>query len=99
MIQAYKFNKNATSDKPEILNGKTPQEFLKEKFLHQHSFGLTELHRYGNYKLAGWSFDFKPYLKLFVFRQYNTWQQAYAPNKTLLRKSIFGVIDKIVLVD
>ena len=52
--------------------------------------------KYGHYKLMGYVYDFKPYLKLYVYKQYGTWYEAYAPNKTLLRSVLGGKIDKII---
>lgn len=52
--------------------------------------------RYGNYKLMGYKYDFSPYLKKYVYKQYGQWKEAYAPNKTKLRAVIYGRIDKII---
>ena len=52
--------------------------------------------RYGYYKLMGYMYDFRPYLKKYVYKQYDSWFEAYAPNKTKLRSVIFGKIDKII---
>lgn len=51
---------------------------------------------YGCYKLMGYKYDFRPYLKKYVYKQYDSWFEAYAPNKTKLRSVIFGKIDKII---
>lgn len=51
---------------------------------------------YGYYKLMGYKYDFKPYLKKYLYKQYDSWCEAYAPNKTKLRSVIFGKIDKII---
>lgn len=40
--------------------------------------------------LMGWSFDFSDYLRRYVYFQYGSWQEWYAPNKTTLRKSFTG---------
>jgi hypothetical protein len=63
-----------------------------------HSF-LNNLQEYGYIKLMGYLYNVKPYLKKYVVNQYGSWRQYYAPNKTLLRKSIYGRIDKIVQVN
>lgn len=40
--------------------------------------------------LLGYSFDFRPYLRRYVYYQYGRWSEYYAPNRTLLRKSLYG---------
>lgn len=51
---------------------------------------------YGYYKLMGYKYDFRPHLKKYLYKQYGAWSEAYAPNKTSLRRVIYGKIDKIV---
>lgn len=95
-MEAYKFSSTATNERPDILQGKTEMDFLKSKYDHGCIFGLDNLHRHGCYKLAGWQFDFRPFMKRFVIKQYDSWQEYFAPNKTMLRKSFYGKIDRIV---
>lgn len=52
--------------------------------------------RYGYYKLMGYRYDFKPFLKKYLYKQYGEWHEAFAPNKTILRKVKYGKIDKII---
>ena len=52
--------------------------------------------KYGCYKCMGYRFDFTPYLKQYLYKQYGSWHEAYAPNKTKLRLVIGGRIDKII---
>ena len=59
---------------------------------------LDNIKRSGYSKILGYQYNLKPYLKKYVYKQYNSWYEAYAPNKTLLRKSTFGKIDKIIEV-
>lgn len=96
MIKAIKFS-NAETDKVDILNGLTPKDFLKRVYL-EGRFGLDNLKRHGKYLRMGWAYDFNPYIKTFVYKQYGTWSECNAPNKTLLRKVISGRIDKIIEV-
>jgi hypothetical protein len=93
-VQAYKFSQTAT-DTPTITID-NPVEFLKSKYTRGSIFGLDNLQRSGRYKLMGWSYDFRPYLKRFIVKQYGSWQDYYAPNKTALRSSIYGRIEEIV---
>ena len=97
-INSFKFSKTASAKPPDILNGKTVREFLEYNYDKGCFFGLDQLQRYANYKLSGWQFDFSAYLKLYLVKQYGSWQEYFAPNKTLLRRSLYGRVDKIVEV-
>lgn len=97
-IQAWKFNPDA-GEKP----GQMPEThveaiaWLRAKYQDGgYQFGLDNLTRSGVYKLLGWNFNFRPYLKRYVYEQYGQWSQAYAPNRTLLRKVVHGRIDQIL---
>ena len=46
----------------------------------------------------GWQYDFRNSLKNYVVKQYGHWSEYWAPDKTSLRKAIYGRIDKIVEV-
>lgn len=52
--------------------------------------------RHGYYKLMGYRYDFRPFLKKYLYKQYGQWTEAFAPNKTTLRQVIYGKIDKII---
>jgi hypothetical protein len=95
-MESYKFSETATDKVPDILNGKSEIDFLKSKYQKGCIFGLNNLQHNGCYKLSGWCFDFRPFLKKFIVKQYDSWQEYYAPNKTLLRNSIYGKINKII---
>ena len=97
-INSFKFSKTATAKPPDILNGKTVQEFLDSKYDRGCIFGLDILQHSANYKLSGWQFDFSAYLKLYLVKQHGNWQEYFAPGKTLLRRSLYGRVDKIVEV-
>lgn len=95
-VDSWIFSKCA-KDKPKTAyDEKTVYEFLSSKFDGGYNFGTDELLSRGIYKLAGWIFDFRPYMKKFLVKQYDSWREYYAPNKTLLRKSIRGRINKII---
>ena len=72
------------------------KSFLKEKFSNQFNFGTDNLSSRGEYREMGWSYNFRPHLKKFLIKQHGSWQEIYAPNKTLARKQFIGKIDKIV---
>lgn len=79
------------NDKPTIEN---PKEFLKKAYV-RYFTNNDNLIRYGCYKLMGYKYDFKPYLKQYLYKQYGYWHEAFAPNKTILRQVIYGRIDCI----
>ena len=78
--------------RPEISD---PGEFLKKAYVRYFTNNENLIH-FGYYKSLGYLFDFKPYLKKYLYKQYGHWSEAYAPNKTLLRQVIYGKIDQII---
>lgn len=79
--------------RPSINNGK---EYLKNVFNNSSHSQIDNLQKYGFIKIMGYRYNFKPLLKTYLYKQHGSWFEVYAPNKTLLRKSIYGRIDKIV---
>ena len=79
----------------QTLSPSLPLDFLNKAYVRLYT-NNDNLLKYGHYKLMGYVYDFKPYLKLYVYKQYGTWYEAYAPNKTLLRSVLGGRIDKII---
>lgn len=71
------------------------KDFLKRAYVRFYS-NNNNLIRYGVYRLMGYEYNFKPYLKKYLYKQYGNWHEAYAPNKTTLRAVIGGRIDKIM---
>jgi len=98
-MNAYRFNKTKTNiNQPDILNGKTEKEFLKEKFQSGCMFGIDNLMHSGSYRIHGWQFNFKPFLKLYWYQTESGIYSVYAPNKTALRTIVYGRIYKIMEV-
>lgn len=95
-LNAVPFSESATSEKPDILQGKTPEQFLKSKYIRGCIFGLDCLQREGVYRISGWSFNFRPFMRKFVVKQYGHWSEMWGPNKTSIRLSTFGTVDQIV---
>lgn len=93
-VYAFKFSETA-AEKP-TLGYKTAEEFLENKYISRYSFGNDNLQRHGVYREMGWQFDFTPYLKKYTVKQYGQWQEYYAPNKSLLRKALYGKITRII---
>ena len=44
----------------------------------------------GCVSVLGWCFDFRAWVKVYVVKRYGQWEEWYAPNKTILRKSMTG---------
>jgi len=72
-----------------------PIDFLNEAYTRFYT-NNENLINHGYYKSLGYIYDFKPYLKKYLYKQYGSWYEAYAPNKTKLRSVIFGKIDRII---
>lgn len=60
--------------------------------------GMSDMLRYGIIKSMGWKYVFHDELKKFVVKQYGSWHEYFAPNKTLLRKALYGRVERIVQI-
>lgn len=56
----------------------------------------TNCHFRDGIALLGWRFPFSKVLHTFIVKQYGTWQEYRAVDKTSLRAHIYGRIEKIV---
>ena len=45
--------------------------------------------------LMGWMFDFRDYLNRYIVCQYDHWQTYYAPDRTSLRRALYGRIQEL----
>lgn len=90
-MEAYKIK-----DTDSKLNTTINFETVKQIYNGGCSFGLDNLKHYGILREMGWAYDFRKELKHYVYKQYDNWYECYAPNRTLLRKSTFGRISKIL---
>ncbi len=54
------------------------------------------LFKNGYIKLGGWCFSFTPYMKTYLVKQYDRWEEYKAFDKTSLRKILYGTTQKIV---
>lgn len=48
------------------------------------------------YKLGGFAAPFHKVLPRFLVKQYDYWQECYAPDKTSLRSALFGTVKEII---
>jgi len=93
LVIGYAFVNHVDQTKKPIIND--PKEFLKRAYVRFFT-NNDNLVRFGYYKSMGYLYDFKPYLKKYLYKQYGSWSKAYAPNKTLLRQVIGGRIEQII---
>lgn len=97
-MRVYKFSSTATETP--TMQVENPIQFLKDKFTQGGcAFGIDHLKRDGVYKLSGWIYDFNPFMNTYLVKQYDSWSEYKAPNKTLLRNTIYGRITKIVQIN
>lgn len=96
LVQAVSFTNN--TDKKEIKKDieTEPIEFLKGRLTSAHNFGVWNIMRTGIYREMGWSYDLRPFLRSYVYKQYGAWHEVYALNKTNLRKLVSGRIEKVL---
>lgn len=91
IMQGVKFT-DTTAPMREIPD---PVAFLKSQYQRGCIFGLDNLKRSGRYREMGWEFDFRPYMKKFLVKQYGQWSEEWAPNRTAIRNSTYGTIQAI----
>lgn len=91
-MKVSKFSSTAEQHPIEI----NVDEFIKKAYGDGYVGCQTDMLCYGMYKRMGWQYDFRQYLSRYVVRQHGTWQDYYAPNKTILRKVLGSNITKIV---
>lgn len=80
--------------KTKLLNGekltRDEKNYLTDKVIDGKMRGFS-----ASILLMGWAFDFKPYMKRYLFKHYGHWYERYAIDKTALRQSVCGKIDEI----
>ena len=91
----YKFSASARDEKPDFLGGKTEKEWLERIYSGSLHSQLDNLRAGLGYRSSGWAYV-STLKKYYYTDNYGNVYKAYAPNKTLLRKSTFGGIYDIV---
>ena len=92
-VPCWKFSEWAKDEPSSVFNFNS----AKECYVRFHSV-LSTIMNEGGIKSGGWFYDLRSVLKKYLFKQYGEWREVYAPNKTLLRKAVYGRIDKIIEV-
>ena len=90
-LESRRISKTAAITPPEILNGSTPENWLSFSFRYG-GIGMTNVRQSGVYRRDGWEFNFRPFLKQFLFSQRGSCYTAWAKNRTNLRNSTVGKI-------
>lgn len=77
---------------------KPAQEITYESFIQNYDKCFSQVNNAlsGYLKIGGWCYDFRDDLRKYLVKQYGEWREVYAPNKTAIRKSIYGRIKKII---
>jgi hypothetical protein len=92
-VTGYPFVSHVDQEaKPTIEN---VQDFLKRAYVRFYTNNQNIIST-GYYKNMGYAYNLRPFLTLYIYKQYGQWNEAYAPNKTMLRQVIGGRIDKII---
>lgn len=76
----------------------------KEKLSREEKNWITKQVNFNSYfrsaiPLLDWRFDFSDVLKTFVVRQYGSWTEYQATDKTALRNTLHGRIEQIVEIN
>lgn len=106
-MNAWKFNKSADCELNDLKDSKVYRLRQKidngEKLSRDEKNWITENLRFNSYSrtaipLMGWLFSFSDVVKRFWVSQYGSIHEQYAFDKTAIRKTTYGRIDRIVEV-
>lgn len=81
--------------KEKLINKKKLTRDEKDNLISSMHFNF----RNGTYKQGGWLFDFNNYLKTYLVKQSDRWEEYKAFDKTSLRTILYGTIQRIVEID
>ena len=93
-MKKYKFVTWEANDKgDDYINEEYVNKLYKEDNVY---LWHTDLLNYGIIKRGGYCYDFKDTLKKFVYKTSYGIYEGYAPNKTLLRKTVHTKCDYVI---
>lgn len=95
-VKAIAFNERAISDNIKKDIEQNPLGFLTKTLSNRFNFGVDNIMQTGIYRELAWAYDLRPFLRKFVYKQYGSWREIYALNKTNVRKLVGGKIAQIV---
>lgn len=80
-----------------LCGGKSVKEWLAEKFSGGYNFGVDNL-RHGFYKIGGWCFDLRPFMKKYIYTYYDSIYTSYAPSIKGIRNALhLRRVEKVAL--
>lgn len=77
---------------------KNPVQVLNKIMSNRFNFGVDNISSRAVYREMGWAYDFREYLRKFVYQKHGQWSQIYALNKANVRLLVGGRITKILEV-
>ena len=96
----FAFHANVKPNPPDLLQGKTPEQFVKELFLFKgYSSYQDSLMHEGVIRLGGWMFGFGDYLREYIIQRYGSLERVYAPNRTAVRTVLRGRVTILAETD
>lgn len=106
MQLAYKFNEQATTEYQDFETDRGSLVELKQRVIDGGKLTREEKDRLqsqimnNSYSktgipVGGWMFDFYGYLRVFLVKQYGSWSEIHAFDKTAIRNNTYGKIDAI----
>src|SRR5690606_16300867 len=94
IINVYPFNDRGNMEKAyQYKTIESVQNRLKEIYSSPFHTSFTNVSSSGIERIMAIAYDFRPFLKKILVKQYGSWQEYYAPNKTLLRNALYGRIE------
>lgn len=89
-IPHHPFVREPVQTAPDILQSVAPENYVATFYDGTCRFGHHEIMSHGKFKLSGWLYDFRQYLKRYFVEFEHGIYSYYAPNKTKLRKALGG---------
>ena len=85
---------SAKADRPDLLRGRTPEEFLETAYGYTKTRLIGSLLHQGSVLIRGWRFDFREHLSQFKAMKGGVEHSVYAPSKESLNWQGFTDIKK-----
>lgn len=97
------FTKVSSDHLNEVIKAMDNEEAINNKLSAIYNRGFhssfESVSRTGIERIGGVAIDYRCYLKRILVKQYDRWQEYYAPNKTSLRRCLYGSIQEMVYID
>lgn len=87
----------------EVIKTMDNEEVIKKRIASIYNKGahpqFWNVSRTGIERISGVAIDYRCCLKKILVKQYDRWQEYYAPNKTVLRRCLHGSIQEMVYIN